>query len=165
MSMFRNLRFALAIAAAFVLGAAGIALGQAGWYQITSPVGTEKVEVNNGVSAYQNYVTINQIRNATGYLTVGTGGTVNSTPTNVVNNLIATGAITTWNVTLPSSPTDGQLFAVINSTGSAFTTNTTVTAPGGATLAVAFASQTLAANGGGAEWQYQASNTTWYRVR
>lgn len=169
--MFSRFRFpsvlsSIVLAAGIALTAAiGAALGQAGFYQVTSPNGTEKIELWNPSSAYSNYVTLNTIRNTTGYQTVGTGGTVNSTPTNAVNNLIATGAITTWNVTLPASPADGQLFAVVNSTAAAFTTNTTVTANAGQTLAVAYASQTLGANGGGAEWQYQASNTTWYRVR
>jgi len=55
--------------------------------------------------------------------------------------------------------------------GAAFTTNTTVTAastPQTHTLAVAYASQTLAANGGRAIWQYVATSTTagtWYRIQ
>jgi hypothetical protein len=163
--IFRHVRIAAFVALGILAGAVGAALGQAGWYQITSPAGTELVQVNVPASAYQNYVFLNQIRNTTGYQTVPTGGTVNSTPTNAVNNLIAIGAITTWNVTLPAGVSDGQLFAVVNSTAAAFTTNVTVTANAGQTLAVAYAAQTLAANGGGAEWQYSASNTTWYRVR
>jgi hypothetical protein len=114
------------------------------------------------------FVTVSQMRNTTGYQTVGAGATVASAPTSAVNNLIATGAITTWNVTLPNPAFDGELFSVTNSTAAAFTTNTTVTAstsPQNQVLAVAYSAQTLAANGGGAEWQFQLSNLTWYRVR
>lgn len=165
MNILRHARIAALVALGLLVGAIGGALGQAGWNQIVSPAGTEMLQAFVASSAYQNFVTVNQVRNTTGYQTVATGGTVNSTPTNAVDNLIAIGAITTWNVTLPPGVADAQLFAVVNSTAAAFTTNTTVTASAGQTLAVAFASQTLAANGGSAEWQYSASNTTWYRVR
>ena len=159
---------------AFWLGTLGLlfigaAIAQQGGQgiQITAPTGSEQVTVI-GVSPQFEWVNIAQLRNATGYQTVATGTTVTSTPTYLVDNLIAIGAITTWNVTLPNPAIDGEIFSVVNGTGSAFTTNTTVTAattPQNQTLANSFSSQTLAANGGSAEFTYVASTATWYRVR
>lgn len=114
---------------------------------------------------------MNHVRNTLGYLLVSTGTTVNSTPTWYQASVVATGAITTWGITLPNPAPDGMIFSISNSTASAFTTNTTVTAastPQTHTLAVAYASQTLAANGGRAIWQYVATSTTagtWYRIQ
>lgn len=114
---------------------------------------------------------LNHIRNSAGYALVGAGATVNSTATLASGNLIATGAITTWNVTLPNPAYDGMVFGVSNSTAAAFTTNTTVTAVAGQqtqTLAVAYSGQTLAANGGRALWQFSGptgTTGTWYRIQ
>src|SRR5438309_10050252 len=58
------------------------------------------------------FCTTNLMRNSSGYQLVATGGTVNTTVTQSVGKLIATGAITTWNVTLPSSPFDGETLAI-----------------------------------------------------
>lgn len=116
-------------------------------------------------------IPISQFRNVIEYTLVPTGTTVTSTGTPTTGSFIATGAITTWSVTLPNPAYDGQVFTVANSTASAFTTNTTVTAPAGGvqtqTLAVAYSGQTLAANGGRASWLYAFTSPTagtWYRV-
>lgn len=140
---------------------------------ITSPLGTEiipayPIMANGQPAAVTASVTLNQVRNATGHALVATGTTVNSTPTNIVDNLIATGAITTWNVTLPNPAYDGELFAVVNGTGSSFTTNTSVTVgstPQAQVLPQTYSGQTLAANGGSAEWTFDLATLTWYRVR
>src|SRR6266852_1084981 len=162
----KKLRIAALLGMA-VIAAAGYALAQ-GIIPLASPTGTELIYVlpiqsNGQPAATQAQITLNQMRNTTGYLTVPTGGTVTCTPTNAVNNLIAIGAIRTWNITLPNPAFDGELFSIENSTAAAFTTNTGVTAastPQAQVLAVAFTGQTLAANGGGAEWQFQLSNLT-----
>src|SRR5271163_1638181 len=68
---------------------------------IASPTGLEQLRVDNGGSMLP-IITLNQARNAVGHALVATGTTVTSAPTNVVDELIAIGAITTWNVTLPN---------------------------------------------------------------
>ena len=153
----------MGIGAAFAALITTLALGQ----QALNFTGNETWQVNTASGSGAS-MSLNQSRNTTGYQTVGAGATVASAPTNAVNNLIATGAITTWNVTLPNPAFDGELFSVVNSTAAAFTTNTTVTAattPQNQSLAVAYSGSTLTANGGSAEWQFQLSNLTWYRVR
>ena len=153
---------------------AGYALAQTPALFLTTLTGNEQINViqpatGTVVTNPQILtVTANMLRNTTGYALVGTGTTVTSTPSASVNELIATGAITTWNVTLPNPAADGQLFEVVNGTGSAFTTNVTVTAgttPQNQTLANTFTSQTLAANGGSAEFSFVLPTLTWYRVR
>lgn len=152
----------------------GVAVAQVPGLFIASPTGLEQINVlvpSTGTVVTNpqiQTVTLNQIRNATGHALVATGTTVNSTPTNVVDNLIATGAITTWNITLPNPAYDGEIFAAVNGTGSAFTSNTSVTAgttPQNQTLNNAVSSATLAANGGGVEFTFDLASLTWYRVR
>src|SRR6266705_5084467 len=58
------------------------------------------------------FCTTNLMRNSSGYQLVATGGTVNTTVPQTTGKLIATGAITTWNVTLPASPFDGETVAI-----------------------------------------------------
>lgn len=163
--IFRHFRVAAFVALGLLAGAVGGALGQAGWYQIISPTGAELVQALVNASAYQNYVTINQIRNTTGYLltSVATGSL---TATTNANRYIFTAALS-GGVTLTTPATtalaDGEMIEVVNGTGSAFTQTITLTAASGQTVnsgAVA----TLAA-GSSAEWQYAASTTTWYRLR
>jgi len=162
------------LAAAGLAALALSALAQVPGLFIASPTGLEQINVlvpSTGTIVTNpqiQTVTLNQIRNATGHALVPTGTTVTSTPANVVDNLIATGAITTWNVTLPNPAYDGELFAVVNGTGSSFSSNTTVTAattPQNQTLANAYSSQTLSANGGSAEFTFDLASLTWYRVR
>jgi hypothetical protein len=138
-----------------------------------SLTGTEQLKstCNNGSGCN---IIFNHVRNTAGYLLVPTGTTVNSTPNWYASQLIATGAITTWNITLPNPAPDGMQFSITNGTGSAFTTNTTVTAPAGGnqaqTLNATFAGQTLASFGS-ASWQFtctvvtNCSAGTWYRIQ
>jgi hypothetical protein len=151
----------------------GFALAQVPGLYIASPTGLEQVNVlveSTGTIVTNpqiQTVTLNQIRNASGHSLVATGTTVTSAPTNVVGNLIATGAITTWNVTLPNPAFDGEVFQAVNGTGSTFTSNVTVTAattPQSQTLAQSYSSQTINA-GAAAEWTFDLASLTWYRIR
>jgi hypothetical protein len=149
------------------------ALAQVPGLYIASPTGLEQINVlveSTGTAVTNpqiQTVTINQVRNSSGHALVSTGTTVTSTPTNIVGNLIATGAITTWNVTLPNPAYDGEMFQVVNGTGSSFTSNVTVTAgttPQNQVLAQSFASQSISA-GAAAEWTFDLASLTWYRIR
>lgn len=74
----------------------------------------------------------------TGYMYVNGGTTVNTnipnpTPYNLTNlNIIASANITTWNVTLPSIPFDGQVITISQGVSTVGTTN--VIAPAGFTV-------------------------------
>lgn len=163
MKIFRHVRIAAFVALGILAGAIGGALGQAGWYQIASPTGAELLQVLLNSSAYQNYVTLNQIRNTTGYqLSAATTGTIPTTP--AINNLILTGAVTTATVNLPASPPDGQLFAAVNGTGSAFSGTITIASTDTSTIVGVVAIVNLAA-GASAEYQYTAASKIWYRQR
>jgi hypothetical protein len=149
------------------LAAAGFAWAQ-GIITLTSPAGTEFITVyplapGGGPGGGQAQVTINQIRNSTGYLLVATGGTVNTTIPNTVDDLIVTGAITTWNVTFPTAPFDAQLIAESCPGGTATTVVNSATLPAG--VAIVGTAVTTCTPAAGGEWQYSASANTWYRIR
>lgn len=115
---------------------------------------------------------ISALTNTGGASPVGAGGTVTNAATLNAAYLIATGAITTWAVTLPNPAYQGSKFCVANGTGSSFTSNTTVTAPAGGTqtqtLNTTYNSQSLSA-GASACWVFYlgltGSTGTWYRVQ
>lgn len=161
-NIFTRFRVAAMLAGAFILGATALALGQAGWYQIASPVGTELVQVNSASSANQNYVLLNTIRNTTGYLlTSSTTGTV--APTTAANRVIFTAASVSATVNLPPNPPDGQMVEIVNGASGAFT-QCTVATTDGSTLQGTATTGALAASGS-VEWQYTAASKIWYRLR
>lgn len=91
----------------------------------------------------------------------GTGAMVTTAP---VGLLVWVGtAPTTWAVTLPSAPNNGD--AVHLTTDTTLTTLVTVTAASGDTLVASFASQTLTANTTIVGWRYYAPSRTWYRIQ
>lgn len=138
------------------------------WAQTTTIVqnltGNELVTIqgSGGPGASSFFTTLNALRNATGYLLVGTGGTVNTTiPTND-SIVLATGAITTWNITFPTAPYDGQLVKVACPGGTA-TVAMSATLPSG--VAIVGTAFTACTSGGAAtaDWIYATSTNTWYR--
>jgi hypothetical protein len=144
------------------------AAGQSGSYQITSPVGTEQVQVNSAASAYNNYVLLNTVRNTTGYCTQGAAASPTVTLATSCNNLIITGAVTgTMTLNMPAAPYDAELVSV-NTTGAAASTVAALTVNGnGASLSVAVSGNTGFSTAGvkSFEWQYSAATTTWYQLR
>lgn len=72
-------------------------------------------------------------------------------------------APTTWAVTLPANPANGD--AVHLTTDTTLTNMVTVTAASGDTLVAAFASQLLTANTTIVGWRYYAPTRTWYRIQ
>lgn len=163
MNLFRHLRVATFVALGILAGAIGGAMGQAGWYLIASPAGTELLQAFIPASAYQNYVSINQVRNSTGYqLTASTTGTV--TTTTATDNLIFTAAATTVTVNLPPSPEDSAIFSLNNGTSSNFVGTITVATTDGSTIANGATAVNLG-SAGSQEWQYTAPGKLWYRLR
>jgi hypothetical protein len=158
----RNLRLLAFLAAGALLGTIGFALAQ-GSYQIVSPSGSEQVQVNNPASAVNNFVLLNTIRNTTGYqLSSSTTGTIAINAN--VDNLILTGAVTTATVDLPASPPDASIVSINNGHGTVFSGTITVASTDSSTIVGSVSLTNLAASSG-AEYQYVASSTTWYRLR
>lgn len=127
--------------------------------------GTEKIRCTaNSGSACE--ILLNHVRNTVGHLLIPTGTTVTTIPNWYQANIIATGAITTWAVSLPDPAPDSMVFTVVNGTGSSFSSNVTVTAqstPQAHVLAQTYSSQTIAA-GASVEWQFDLATLTWYRI-
>ncbi len=154
--------------AASLIFAGGLALAQAPGVPcncIASPTGLERIVVSGNAPSIQE-VTLNQIRNAQGYQLVAAGTTVNTTVPNTAARVMSTGAITTWNVTLPTAPYDGEMLEVACPGGSATVAVTATLPTGVAIVGTAFTACTsggVAANT--AEYQYSISANTWYRVQ
>lgn len=158
--MKRNFLIGLAAAALLSLGAA---IAQVPGLFITNLTGLEQINVLNAGPQIAT-VTTNTLRNTTGYSVVTTAtGTITSPSS--VNNMYFTAALTGGvTVNLPASPPDGQLFSVVNGTGSNFTQTITVATTDGSTIA----NGSTAVNLGTAaseEWQYTLASKIWYRQR
>jgi len=113
------------------------------------------------------FTSVNALRNATGYLIVGFGSTVNTIVPATASKVIPNGAITTWNITLPTSPYDGQTVAVACPAATATTVTVSATLPASVTI-VGTAFTTCVAGGAAAntaEWIYSTSANIWYRIQ
>ena len=114
-------------------------------------------------------IPLNQIRNTNGVSPLGTGTTVNASPTGATGYLVATGAITTLNMTLPNPAYGGQTQFVSSDNGNITALNTTVVAGTQTqTLNTAFSGLITPASPIG--WVYHTLSTTpttgtWYRIR
>lgn len=160
------LRGALWAAALLVGGAlCGLAVAQVPGLFIPSPTGLEQINVV-GSGPQIETITLNQARNASGYALVAAGTTVNTTVPNTAAHLLSTGAITTWNVTFPTAPYDGELLEIACPGGSA-TVAVAATLP--ASVAIVGTAFTACTSGGvaanTAEYQYSISANTWYRIQ
>ena len=106
------------------------------------------------------------LRSGANHQLVATGTTVNTQVLAQNENVLATGAITTWNVTLPANPYSGQR-VTINCPGGTITTLAIAAnaAPSGVSLVGT--NPTSCTSGGaitnGSSWQYSTSAKTWYR--
>lgn len=150
--------------ALFLASSALVALAQAPGVPtllLASPTGLERIDVN-GLGPQIESVTINQVRNSEGYVLVAAGTTVNTTIPNTAAVAIATGAITTWNVILPTAPYDGEVAKVTCPGGTASTIAVSATLP--ASVAVVGGSFTTCSSTSDAAWHYAASTNTWYRT-
>ena len=159
------------IATSFLLVAAIWAVAQVPGLFIASPTGLEQINVlvpSSGTIVTNpqiQTVTLNQARNAVGHALVAAGTTVTSVPTNAVAELIADGAITTWNVKLPVAPWTGERI-IINCPGGTVST-LTITASLPAGVAIVGTNPTSCTSGGaitnGSAWIYSTAANTWFR--
>jgi hypothetical protein len=150
----------------------GLAIAQVPGLFIASPTGNEQINVlvpSTGTIVTSPQITtvrLSQVRDAVGYTLVAAGTTVNTAAPNTSAKLITTGAITTWNVTLPAAPYDGQDVSIACPGGTA-TVAVTATLPTG--VAIVGTSFTACTSGGvaanTAEYVYSLSTNTWYRIQ
>jgi len=119
------------------------------------------VKAVQGPGGSEAWMTVDTIRNS-GLFTSTTGQTGAATSTAAGGTLYWIGtAPTTWAVTLPLNPTDGELVTL--DTDTTLTTMVTVTANTGDTLHATYASQTLTALTP-VTFQYQLSSRAWFRL-
>lgn len=157
-------------AVAVVLGLGHLALAQVPGLFITSPTGLEQIEVfvpSTGVvttGPQKAQITLNQVRNAQGYTLVAAATTVSTQVANTSSILLATGAITTWNVNFATSPYDGLTMAVGCPGGNVTTLTPAATLPAGVTLVGAAVTSCTAATPTFASWIYSSAANVWYRI-
>jgi hypothetical protein len=156
-------------------GALAVAFGQIGQLAPLSFSGNEAWSVGAlGPGSQSEYATSAMMRNTEGIVTTSsTSGTI-AWPGQAAQNsagaqykvLVATAACGgTATFDLPPKPFDGQVVIIANGSASAFTTGCVVATTDGSTLVPAGGALSTLAASTSAEWVYQLSNTTWYRVR
>ena len=105
------------------------------------------------------------VRGGENHTLVATGTTVSTQATNNGSIILATGAITTWNVNLPTVPYAGQR-VIIGCPGGTVTT-LTISATLPASVAIVGTNPTSCTSGGlisqGVGFTYSVSANTWYR--
>lgn len=161
MRSFRALMVGAAIAA-LTFGAG--ALAQVTGLFPTSFLGTETLELSvGGPGGTSEYATVSMLRNTNAITVVtGSGSATTAMTTNQSLLMWHSTAPTTWTITLPASPFDGQVAQI--GTDTTLTSLVTVQAASGQSLSATYNSQTLTAKTS-VEFQYAASTTTWYQMR
>jgi len=108
------------------------------------------------------YMSANIVRNTQGLQVFSGTGTIATQASIAVASYYWSGtAPTSWTLTTPTAPYDGEIVEI--ATDTLISTGITVTA-GFGTMNSAFSAQTLTANGS-VEFRYSAANTKWYRLR
>lgn len=109
------------------------------------------------------FIPVSEIRNATALKLFSGAGTQTYTATNNDSTLYWVGAApTTWTVTTPAAPYDGEIITLASDT--TLTTLVTLTANTGQSLNTTYASQTITAKTS-VEFQYSLTTTKWYEMR
>lgn len=105
------------------------------------------------------------LRSGENHTLVATGTTVTTTVPATSGIVLATGAITTWTITLPTSPYTGQRVIIGCPGGTVTTLSITATSPAG--VAIAGTNPSSCTAGGlisqGVGFTYSTSAKTWYR--
>lgn len=105
------------------------------------------------------------LRSGENHTLVATGTTVTTTVPATSGIVLATGAITTWTVTLPTSPYTGQRVQIGCPGGDVTTLTITATSPSGVAIAGTNPTSCTAATPTASSWTYSTSAKTWYRYR
>lgn len=146
---------------------AALAAGGALWAQqiISTTLTGNEVIVGSigGPGGSSLFIPVGELRNATGMKTFSGSGTQTYQMLPSDSTLFWVGtAPTTWTITTPVAPYDGQILQI--ATDTTLTTMVTVTPATGQTLQATFASQTITA-GTSVEWMYTIGTTKWQRIR
>lgn len=148
------------------LGAAAL-LTTLAWGQniITQAItGNEVVRIALSPGGTDFLTNVNALRGK-GFTAVATGTTVNTTVPNTSQVVVATGAITTWNVTLPTAPFNGQVLIIGCPGGNVTTLAISGLSP--AAVAITGTNPTSCTSGGtiaqGAGFVYSSSANAWLR--
>jgi hypothetical protein len=162
---------AIAMLVAGAILGVGLAVAQIPGLYIASPTGLEQINVTvqsvGGLPVTNpqiETVTINQISNASGYVTAAAGTTVTTAMANTQSYAIATGAITTWNITLPTAPYDRELVRVACPGGNTGTLTISATLPTGVAITGVNPTSCTESSGGATSFIYSLSANVWYRV-
>lgn len=127
--------------------------------------GNEIVRASLGLGGTGIDVPLYVMRNGSSQTLVATGTTVSTTVPNTSEKVLATGAITTWNVLLPTSPYSGQNVIIGCPGGTVSTLTITATSP--ASVAIVGTNPTSCTSGGlisqGVGFTYSRTANTWYR--
>lgn len=141
--------------------AAGAAYGQS--FNKTLNGTTTFAGSQNGPGGQLQDVPAAQLRNATALKTFSGAGAQTYTATTNDSTLYWVGtAPTTWTVTTPAAPYDGEILTL--ATDTTLTTMVTLTANTGQSLNSTYTSQTLTAKTS-VEFQYSLATTKWYELR
>lgn len=109
------------------------------------------------------FVPVSELRNATALKLFSGSGAQTYTATNNDSTLFwVSTAPTTWTITTPVTPYDGELLTI--STDTTLTTRVTLTANTGQTLNTTYTSQTITPPAS-VEFQYSLATTKWYQMR
>ena len=133
----------------------------------TTLVGSEYVLLQAGSVGGPGIVVPDYVlRSGANHQLVAAGTTVNTQVLAYNENVLATGAITTWNVTLPANPYAGQRVTINCPGGTVSTLAIAASAtPSGQTLVGT--NPTSCTSGGaitnGSSWQYSLTAKSWYR--
>lgn len=111
------------------------------------------------------FTTTAQMRNSQGVtLTALTGGTLALT-TNTATLITTAIVATALAVTTPAAPFDGEIFELVNGSGSANTATVTLTANAVGGQTVNGGAITVQPATSSNEWRYVLSSNTWYKMR
>lgn len=125
--------------------------------------GQECWNVGQGAGGPGGLLCVPLVRNGTDITTYSGSGAVVTQAAQNMGTLYWTGAApTTWAITLPANPFDGEVVRVSSDT--TLTTMVTVTAGTGATMNAAYTSQTVTANTTAA-WQFDQPGGKWFRLQ
>lgn len=158
----KHLRKLLLAAAAVLAFAAGVVA-----QSITSQTLTGNETIVGSIGGPQGtsiFIPVSQLRNASSLRTfVGLSGTQTYTAQTTDSVLYWVGtAPSTWTITTPAAPWDGQIIQI--ATDTTLTSLVTLTANTGQSLNSTFSSQTISAKTS-VEFMFQASTNKWFQMR
>lgn len=148
---------------------AGVALLAMGSLALPQPIvqpdlsGTECWNAGQGPGGTTiGFVCTYLMRNGAGMTVISGSGAFTTTATTQQSTLYwHSTAPTSWTITTPVAPFDGEILQV--GTDTTLTTMVTLTANTGQSLSSTFSAQTITANTA-VEWQYSRGTATWYRI-